>query len=162
MSEHIQIRALEHCAGTPERPAFRVALETRDRPGPAYKHGVYSDDAVWFQLEGGLMIAKARVRESWRGEYSRIDEIRKRVASITLPESFWSGRPRRGYAVVALLDQERWVEPAWRGPRSYGYEWVTLENDAKSASWLDEKPPPRGGDGLVERFVLARARSFAP
>jgi len=36
-TEHVQTRALEHVAGSEDRPALRYALETRDRPGPAYK-----------------------------------------------------------------------------------------------------------------------------
>lgn len=162
MSEHVQIRALEHLVGDGDRPLLRVALETRDRPGPAYKHGVFSDDVVWIQLDGGSMIAKARVRESWRGEYARLDELRKRLADVPLPEALWEGRPRHGYAVIARLDQERWIQPVWSGPRSYGYEWVTLENDQKRASWLQEKPPPRGHDDLLARFEAARKRGFVP
>ena len=47
---------------------------------------------------------------------------------------------------------ERWIEPFWARPRSYAYEWVLLENDKKRDSWLDPKPPPRGGEGLRSRF----------
>ena len=45
--EHVAIRALEHFAGGPDRPRLRFLFETRDRPGPGYKEGVYSDDVVW-------------------------------------------------------------------------------------------------------------------
>jgi hypothetical protein len=158
--EHVQIRALELLAGDASRPMLRVAFETRERPGPAFKQGVFSDDTVWIQLAGGLMVGKARVRESWRGEYSRLDELRRRLSDVQLAEELWTGRPRAGYAVIARLDQERWIEPEWQGPRSYGYEWVTLENDAKRKSWLDVKPPPRGGEGLREQFLRARDAGF--
>lgn len=161
MSEHVVIRALEHMTGDESRPLLRVALETRDRAGPAYKHGVFSDDVVWIQLAGGLMVARAKVRESWRGEYSKVEELRRRLADVPLPEALWTGRPRAGYAVIARLTEERWIDPAWRGPRSYGYEWVTLESDGKRASWLDEKPPPRGGEDLLGRFEAARAAGFS-
>ena len=67
-------------------------------------------------------------------------------------DGFWAGRPRYGYGAVASLQHERWIEPFWGGPRSYAYEWVVLENEKKRASWLDDKPPPRGGEGLRERF----------
>ena len=44
------------------------------------------------------------------------------------------------------------VEPFWAGPRTYGYEWVVLENEKKRNSWLDPKPPPRGGDAPLREF----------
>jgi hypothetical protein len=53
---------------------------------------------------------------------------------------------------VASLQHEQWVDPFWAGPRTYAYEWIPLENDKKRASWLDPKPPPRGGEGLKDRF----------
>ena len=158
--EHVYIRALEHFSGTEARPSLGIGLEVRDRPGPAYKEGVFSEDTVWIQLHGGLIVAKARVKIAWRGEYSKIDEVRRRAAGVTVPESFWQGRPRSGYAVVATLEQERWIEPYWGGPRTYGYEWIVLESDSKRKSWLDTKEAPRGGDGLRDQFLAARARGF--
>jgi hypothetical protein len=161
MAEHVQTRALEHLRGTPDTPRMAVAIETRERPGPAYKAGVWSDDIVWVQLVGGLFVAKARVKTSWRGEYSRLDDVKPRAGAAGFPDDFWSGRPRRGYAVVCTLDVERWIDPFWAGPRTYGYEWIVLEDDKKRGSWLDPKEPPRGGEGLLHRFEDARARSFA-
>lgn len=158
--EHVQVRALEHFAGTSDRPRLACAIETRDRPGPAYKEGVFSDDTVWIQLRGGLFVAKAKVKIAWRGEYSKIDEIRRRAGDAPLPEAFWSGRPRAGYAVVATLIDERWVDAFWAGPRTYGYEWIVLESDAKRKSWLDPKEPPRGGEGLTGEFQAARTSGF--
>ena len=36
---------------------------------------------------------------------------------------FWKGRPRYGYAALAALQEETWVQPPyWGGPRTYGYE----------------------------------------
>jgi hypothetical protein len=151
--EHVIIRALELMTGTTDRPRLGYAVETRDRPGPAYKEGVFSDDVVWVQLHGGLFVAKAKVKIAWRGEYSRIDEVRKRTPDAPMPDAFWNGRPRSGYAVVATLADERWIQPFWAGPRTYGYEWIVLENDAKRKSWLDKKEPPRGGETLKDRFV---------
>ena len=53
----------------------------------------------------------------------------------------------------AHLRHERWLpEPFWAGPRTYAYEWVVLENERKRGAWLDPKPPPRGGEGLLDRF----------
>ncbi|HVL32677.1 MAG TPA: hypothetical protein VM600_03750 [Actinomycetota bacterium] len=158
--EHVQIRSLEHLTGDTARPLLRYAIETRERPGPAHKQGVYSDDELWMQLRGGLFVARARVKIAWRGEYSRLDEIRARVEGWRVPESFWTGRPRHGYAIVAELQAERWVDPFWAGPRSYAYEWIVLESDAKRASWLDPKDPPRGRAGLVAEFLQARAGGF--
>jgi hypothetical protein len=160
VAEHVQIRALEHFAGSNERPRLEVAVETRDRPGPAYKSGVYSDEAMWVQLKGGLFVARATVRIAWRGEFSKLDEIRRRAGDLPHPESFWSGRPRAGYAVVAQLSDERWIEPFWGGPRTYGYEWVVLEDDRKRASWVDRKEPPRGGESLRDDFLSARSVGF--
>jgi len=161
MSEHVVIRSLPHMTGDEAHPSLRLAMETRDRAGPAYKHGVFSEDVVWIQLVGGLLVAKARVRESWRGEYSRIDELRRRLSDVPTSEALWEGRPRAGYAVIARLEQEHWLEPDWCGPRSYAYEWVTLENEAKRTSWLEPKPPPRGGESLMADFLAARTRGFA-
>jgi len=70
----------------------------------------------------------------------------------------WAGRPRVGYAVVAELQNERWIEPVWQGPRTYGYEWVVLD-DKKRGTWLAEKPPPRGGADLRDAFLRWRSSS---
>lgn len=159
MAEHVVVRPLDRMTGTPSRPALAVAVETRDRPGPAYKAGVFSDDDIWVQVRGGLVVARARVAIAWRGEYSRLDEIKRR-AKPSMPDAFWAGRPRAGYAVIAELTSERWIEPFWGGPRTYGYEWIVLENESKRSSWLTPKASPRGGEGLLRDFVDARARSF--
>jgi hypothetical protein len=152
--EHVVIRPLEHLTGGADRPDLGFAVETRDRPGPAHKEGSSPDDDIWVQLEGGLFVARARIRLGWVGEYSTIDEVRARTrgSPIEALDAFWAGRPRYGYAAVASLQGERWIDPFWAGPRSYAYEWVLLENDKKRASWLDPKPPPRGGEGLKSRF----------
>ena len=42
--------------------------------------------------------------------------------------------------------------PFWAGPRTYGYEWVRLEDEKKRASWLDRREPPRGGESLARSF----------
>ncbi len=160
MSEHVCIRALEDFAGSEDRPKLRYALETRDRPGPGFKAGVYSDDDVWIQLRGGLFVANARIKIAFRGEYSRIDEIRRRVPDIDVSDAFWSGRPRAGYAIVATIEQERWIDPYWGGPRTYAYEWIVLEDEKKRSSWLDVKPPPRGSEDLRVQFLDARRRGF--
>jgi len=103
---------------------------------------------------GGLFVAKAVVRICWVGEYSDIRAVQNRTSGSPLHDldAFWEGRPRYGYAGVATLVRESWVDPFWAGPRTYGYEWVVLQNEAKRASWLDPKPPPRGGEGLADRF----------
>ena len=152
--EHVLIRRLEHLTGAEDAPALGFAVETRDRPGPAHKAGAFQDDVVWVQLHGGLFVGRATVRMGWVGEYFGIDEVRTRTRGSALhdTEDFWRGRPRVGYAAVASLSGERWVEPFWAGPRTYGYEWVVLENDRKRASWLDPKDAPRGGDTLERSF----------
>lgn len=157
--DHVLIRRLEHLAGTAEAPALAFGVETRDRPGPLFKLGAFPDDPVWIQLHGGLFVARATVRISWVGEYSRIEEVRARTRGSPLHDldGFWTGRPRYGYAGVVTLQRESWVEPFWAGPRTYGYEWVLLENDRKRATWLERKPPPRGSQGLLESFRAKRA-----
>lgn len=157
--EHVLIRSLEHLAGTAGSPRLGYAVEVRESKGPAHKHGAFEDDVVWVQVRGGLFVAKAQVKICWIGEYSRVDDVRRRTAGSPLhdDEAFWTGRPRFGYAAVAELMREAWIEPFWAGPRTYGYEWVVLENDAKRASWLDPKDPPRGGADLAERFRQWRA-----
>ena len=47
---------------------------------------------------------------------------------------------------------EKWIDPFWAGPRTYGYEWVTLENDKKVKGWLEPKEPPRAGTELAQSF----------
>jgi hypothetical protein len=152
--EHVLIRSLEHLAGSPEAPSVGFGVETRGVPGPLYKLGAFQDDRVWVQLRGGLFVAKAVVRICWVGEYSDIRAVQNRTLGSPLHDldDFWRGRPRYGYAGVATLVRESWVEPFWAGPRTYGYEWVVLQNDAKRASWLDPKPAPRGGADLADRF----------
>ncbi len=157
--DHVLIRKLEHLAGTAARPSLGFGVEIRDRPGPLHKHGAFEDDRVWVQLHGGLFVASAVVKLTWVGEYSDIESVRARTrgAPIHGMASFWEGRPRYGYAGVATLHREAWIDPFWAGPRTYGYEWVLLEDDRKRASWLDPKPPPRGGETLPRGFRSWRA-----
>lgn len=152
--EHVVVRKLEHVTGTSGAPRISFAVEARDRPGPAHKNGAFQDDVVWVQLHGGLFVARAKVRIAWIGEYSNIKEIRSRTKGSPLynVEDFWAKRPKYGYAAVAQLQQEVWVDPFWAGPRSYGYEWILLEDQKKRSSWLDHKEPPRGGEELVSKF----------
>lgn len=152
--EHVVIRRLELLTGTGRAPALGFAVETRDRPGPAYKSGAFPTDQVWVQLHGGLYVARASVRICWIGEYSRVDEVRRRTQGSPIHglEAFWAGRPRYGYAAVATLERETWIDPFWAGPRTYGYEWVIVEDAKKRASWLDKREPPRSGDELSRRF----------
>ena len=153
--DHVLIRRLEYLSGTGRHPSLAYAIEMRERPGPAHKHGAFPDDVVWIQLHGGLFVAKARVRICWRGEYSLPKEIRARTRGSDIHGliDFWRRRPRSGYAAVAELEHEMWIEPFWAGPRTYGYEWILLENDKKRASWLDKREPPRTGDELRRHFV---------
>ena len=157
--EHVVVRHLDHLTGTRGSPRLGYAVELRDRKGPAHKTGAFEDDVVWVQLHGGLYVAKARIKICWIGEYSRIDDVRRRVAGTPLfdVEDFWTGRARVGYAAVAELQRENWIPPFWAGPRSYGYEWVVLESDSKRSSWLDPKEPPRGGADLQRAFEQWRA-----
>jgi hypothetical protein len=152
--DHVLVRRLEHLAGSRRGPGLGYAVETRDRPGPVHKHGAFPGDIVWVQLRGGLLVAKARVKLCWVGEYSSIAEIRARTRDSAISDitSFWAGRPRYGYAAVAALDNESWIEPHWAGPRTYGYEWVLLDDDKKRSTWLDAKGPPRSADDLSQRF----------
>lgn len=152
--DHVLIRRLEHLGGTRERPSLRFGVETRDRPGPLHKAGAFQNDRVWVQLHGGLFVARATVKITWVGEYSDVRSVRDRTRGSALHDmdEFWRGRPRYGYAAVAELDRESWIEPFWAGPRTYGYEWVLLDDEKKATSWLERKPPPRGGEGLLESF----------
>jgi hypothetical protein len=152
--DHVLIRKPEHLTGSAKAPNLGFAIETRDRPGPAHKNGAFEGDVVWVQLLGGIFVAKAKVRISWIGEFSKISEVRARTKGSPIydVDSFWTGRPKYGYAAVANLMAENWIEPFWAGPRSYGYEWVLLDDDKKRASWLDKKPAPRtaGEDALMK------------
>ena len=152
--DHVIIRKLEHLTGTSDRPALGYAVETRERPGPAYKTGTSPDEGVWVQLHGGLFVAKARIKLGWVAEYGGVDSVRARTRGSEIHDldDFWKGRPRLGYAVVASLQHEKWVEPFWAGPRTYGYEWIVIDDEKKRTSWLDPKEPPRGGAGLLEQF----------
>lgn len=160
--DHVLIRKLEHLTGSVRRPDLGYAIETRERPGPAHKNGAYPDDPVWVQVAGGLFVARARIELCWVGEYSGVAEVRRRTQNSTLYElkDFWRGRPRYGYAAVASLRAEAWIEPFWAGPRSYGYEWVLLDDDKKQASWLDRREPPRGGADLKDRFTAKFGKTW--
>ena len=159
--DHVLIRRLEHLTGSEHRPALGFAVETRDRPGPAFKTGTSPGEEVWVQLHGGLFVARARIKLGWVGEFSSVDAVRARTRGSPIHDvdEFWKGRPRFGYAAVAGLENEKWIEPFWAGPRTYGYEWVTLEDEKKRSSWLDPKEPPRGGAGLVDSFKAWLDRS---
>jgi len=155
MSDHVLIRKLEHLAGNERAPALRYAVETRASAGPAYKTGAFPGDIVWLKLHGGLVVGKAQIKIAWVGEYSALREIQARTpgSGIQNNPSFWAGRPKFGYAVVGELQNERWLEPVWQGPRTYGYEWVVIDSEKKQASWFEEKPPPRGGADLLQSFL---------
>jgi hypothetical protein len=159
--EHVLIRRLEHLGGATSSLALGFGVEIRERPGPLHKHGAFQDDVVWVQLHGGLYVAGAVVSICWIGEYSNIADVRSRTRGSALHavDEFWKGRPRYGYAAVATLQRESWVQPFWAGPRTYGYEWVVLEDHRKRASWLEPKPPPRGGEGLLRQFRAWRKES---
>jgi hypothetical protein len=161
--DHVVVRRLEHLTGSNKSPALGYAVEMRERPGPIYKHGAFPGDVVWVQLRGGLLVAKARIRLCWVGEYSTVPEIRVRTRGSQLHDvpGFWSGRPRYGYAAVAELENEAWMDPLWAGPRTYGYDWVLLDDARKMASWLDPKPPPRSKEDLPDRFRQWRAEHDA-
>ena len=161
MSEHVIIRKLEHLAGNERTPALRFAVETRSTPGPVFKHGAFAGDVVWIKLHGGLVVAKAEIRIAWVGEYSALREIQARTpgSAIQNNASFWAGRPKFGYAVVGELQNERWVDPKWQGPRTYGYEWIVMDSDKKSKTWFEDKPAPRGGEELLNRFQAWRQES---
>ena len=152
--DHVIVRKLEHLTGTSDRPALGYAVETRERPGPAFKTGTSPDEGVWVQLHGGLFVAKARIKLGWVAEYGGIDSVRARTrgSEIHNVDDFWKGRPRLGYAVVASLQHEKWVEPFWAGPRTYGYEWIVIDDEKKRTTWLEPKEPPRGGASLLEQF----------
>jgi hypothetical protein len=160
VTDHVQIRKLEHLTGDSKAPRLGYALETRTTKGPAHKEGAFPDDLVWIKLHGGLIVGKARIEIAWVGEYSALPEIRRRTEGSQIHglDDFWAGRPKVGYAVIAELKGEHWVEPHWAGPRTYGYEWVVLD-DKKRASWLEDKPPPKGGDDLLKRFLAWRDRA---
>ena len=114
--DHVLIRPLEFLGGTRAAPSLRFGVELRDRPGPLHKHGAFEDDRVWVQLEGGLIVARAVVRICWVGEYSEVESVRARTRGSALHDldGFWRGRPRYGYAGLADLAAERWVEPMGR------------------------------------------------
>lgn len=160
--DHVLIRRLEHLTGTAARPEVAFGIETRDRPGPLHKLGAFEDDTVWIQLHGGLYVGKALVKIGWTGEYSDVRQVRDRTRGtpIHLIEDYWKGRARYGYAGVVTLHRESWLgEPLWAGPRTYGYEWVRLEDEKKRSAWLDPKAPPRGGESLADQFkAWLRAR----
>lgn len=153
MAAHVLIRKLEHLTGNEKAPALGYAVETRPSAGPAHKNGAFPGDTVWIKLHGGLVVGRAEIKLAWVGEFSDIREIRARTRGSLIHglSPFWAGRPRVGYAVVAELQNERWTEPRWQGPRTYSYEWVVLD-EKKRSSWLAEKPSPRGGDELLGQF----------
>lgn len=158
MADHVVIRKLEHLTGSATAPRSTYAIETRSSAGPAYKTGAFPGERVQIKLHGGLVVATAQIEIAWVGEFSSLQEIRSRTRGSPIHdiENFWAGRPKVGYAVVARLTNERWVEPRWQGPRTYGYEWVVLDNDKKRATWLEDKAAPRGGEDLVRNFTAWR------
>lgn len=144
----------EHVRAHDGRPLVPYAVEARDRPGPAFKHGVFPDDVVWIRM-GPLLIAKAVVKIAWKGEYAFVRELRDRTRGSHMhgDDSFWQHRPKIGYAVVATLEPARFLpEPVLAGPRSYGYDWIVLESESKQETWLTHRPPEPKDADLVRRF----------
>lgn len=151
--EHVVILDPELVGAKDGRPYVPIAVEVRDRPGPAYKHGVFSDDDVYIRM-GPLLVATAKVKLAWKGEFAFQREIRERTKGTPLDsDAFWTGRPKVGYAVVAELKDQRFVkESALAGPRSYGYDWIVLESEKKQDTWLTRRPPEDKDTELVRRF----------
>lgn len=151
--DHVVIFAPEHLRSRNGRPDLSEAVETRDRPGPAFKLGVGPDETVWIRM-GPLLVAKAKVRLAWSGEYAGLDEVRRRTSGALHDlDDFWAGRPKVGYAVVAALKDVYFLkEPSLAGPRTYGYEWIVIESDKKADTWLTRRPPEDKDAPLVERF----------
>jgi hypothetical protein len=152
--QHVVIFQPEHLSARDGRPRVSVAVEARDRPGPAFKHGVASDDVVWIRM-GPLLVAKAVVDIAYHFEYAMLKELRERTKGTELYglEGFWAGKPKVGYAVVAKLRGARFVpEAKLAGPRTYGYDWIVLENERKEDTWLDERAPEPKDAQLVSRF----------
>lgn len=152
--DHVVIRDPEHLSARDGRPLLTVAVESRDRPGPAYKHGVYDGDVVWVRM-GPLLVARAEVKIAWRGEYAMLGELRNRTKGTELfaLDAYWTGKPKVGYAVVATLHKARFLSEAMlAGPRTYGYDWIVLENEHKEDTWLETRPPEPKDEPLVERF----------
>ena len=148
------IFAPEHLSARDGRPNLTMAVEARDRPGPAYKHDVLSDDVVWIRM-GPLLIATARIKLARKIEYAFTKELRERTKGSELYDldAFWSGKPKIGYAVVAELKEARFLpEPALAGPRTYGYDWIVLENERKHETWLTRRPPEGKDRDLVARY----------
>lgn len=152
--DHVVIFEPHHFKSVKGRPDLTVAVEARDRPGPAFKEGVFPDDTVWFRM-GPLLVAKATVKIAWKGEYAFIRELRKRTEETELAndEAWWLRRPKIGYAVVAQLTQARYLSSAkLGGPRSYGYDWIVLDSESKRKTWLNlREPEPKDAD-LLRRF----------
>lgn len=148
------ILAPEQVSATNGRPNVTMAVEARDRPGPAYKQGVFPEDVVWIRM-GALLVAKASVRIAWKGEYALLRELRERTKGTGLygADSFWAGKPKIGYAIVAHLKDQRFLpEARLAGPRTYGYDWIVLENERKRDTWLETRPPEDKDRELVRRF----------
>ncbi|HLF69795.1 MAG TPA: hypothetical protein VI541_02430, partial [Actinomycetota bacterium] len=80
-----------------------------------------------------------------------------RGAPIHDVDGFWAHRAKYGYAAVAHLQQETWIEPFWAGPRTYGYEWILLDDSKKRSAWLDHKDPPRSSVDLADSFARWKA-----
>jgi hypothetical protein len=157
--DHVVIFDPDHVRSRAGRPRFTVAVEARDRPGPAYKAGVGSGEVVWIRM-GPLVVAKATVDIAWHGEYAMLKEIRNRTKGTELfdQDGYWQGKAKIGYAVVAKLRDARWLpEPQLGGPRTYAYDWVVLENEKKEDTWLDLKPPESKDAGLVRRLNELKA-----
>lgn len=157
--DHVVIFDPGLVGATNGRPDITAAVEARDRPGPAYKHGVFSDDVVWIRM-GPLLVAKGKVKLAWKGEYAFLRELRDRTKGTELygRDEFWAGKPKIGYAVVAQLKDVYFLkEPSLAGPRTYGYDWITLENEKKEDTWLTRRPPEPKDADLVRRYEqLAR------
>src|SRR5438874_11279583 len=117
--DHVLTRRLEHLTGSRAKPALGFGVETRDRPGPLFKNGAFADDRVWIQLHGGLFVARATVRICWLGEYSEIGSVRSRTEGSAMHgmDEPWAHRPRYGYAGVATLQEEAWIDPFGAGRR---------------------------------------------
>ena len=152
--DHVVILDPDLVTARDGRPRISVAIEARDRPGPAYKEGVYSDDVVWIRM-GPLLVAKAKVKIAWKGEYAFVRELQERTKGTELDgaDAFWARKPKIGYAIVAQLKDVFFLkEPALAGPRTYGYDWIVLENEKKQETWLTRKPPEAKDAALVRKY----------
>ena len=135
--EHIAIQNKEYTFDS--LPTLSILCRCKLRKDPPYDK-VTPGDIVYI-LQDGLIKVKTTVLRVLSKEYDDISEIRN-LCEGTSPSlyngvNYWNAMRNRHYGtVVWLANNNPLAKPIRPKTRSYGHDWIVLDNQQKRQKWL--------------------------